>query len=944
MSDDSGEKDAGLSFAYVLLTALGLYLVPASISRIRALLSSSGSATKDSLSSTSAGEAADALTDSCLALDRAKQAYLKRREKVRKVNRTERWWSRVWLVVFILAWIVFLLTLLYINSLEPEEFDDPFDALGVSHTATTREIKKAYRQLSLKWHPDKNPGDAAAEATFVQLTRAYKALTDDTARENYEKYGNIDGPRKVTFGFAGGMMEQRQFVIIYVLVLFVGVPLWLYRAKKAKGMHEQTAQTFDFLVGVLQPKYPLEVSQSMDTSSIKTLLIALTYAREFYEAFEKKGIFNAEKNEIVNLGMWLSIKNEDFPRLHIGDKLKKELKKKTTVPGRYRELPANQQQQDEAKRGGSKKRKGEDRQATTQKEPYHIVENMYLIKTFTLLNAHLERARFHKRLPSILEDDLEFVLEKLPEFFKVLTDYSMPGRPQRPPWCVGTTLRCLYMSQNIVQARYPRRSSEIPVKGGLTLTKIEQSTLNQIPHLTSAHINYCLKAKPPIDTVHKFFAADQEVLRSRVQDLTEGEWQDIQWFGQKHFPFIRVDVDVRLHGDSKIAKTAVQLEAGDTIDVTVKLTRQTFEKGVAYAMTRKDPVNINHKALVAAKADDFAQSAAQAVASFKKGGGGARGGGGKKRGGGRKGGKRRGGGGIGGGSGRGGGGGSDEPPVAAEANEQDGAEMETVVNAKEDEGSTETMEKEEAGEEKKQDEEEREEGEEEEEFEDEKFVPKERKRNEADGKKFPVHCPHYPFTKNEEYTALLFDTSMARLLCQRTCVKVFYEDTETGEFSNEIKFTTALPAAQCYHCGALFDIDQRERYLRHHMMAHRPQGHPSQDVFECDDSIMCFASEKSKTEYLRSAKHSKFAEYKWAVGVVCDSYIGADVFEDVTIRATKGDTLKPLGVVDDFQEEDGFEEEDGAAGPGDNYEDGSAEELAFSDESEPESESEAESD
>lgn len=48
--------------------------------------------------------------------------------------------------------------------------------------------------MSLVMHPDKNPGNPLAVQEFIKLTKAYNILTDDTARENFQKYGNPDGP------------------------------------------------------------------------------------------------------------------------------------------------------------------------------------------------------------------------------------------------------------------------------------------------------------------------------------------------------------------------------------------------------------------------------------------------------------------------------------------------------------------------------------------------------------------------------------------------------------------------------------------------------------------------------------------------------------------------------------------------------------------------------
>jgi len=81
-----------------------------------------------------------------------------------------------------------------VKDLEPLKGFVPFEILGVSKDASVSEIKKAYRKLSRVMHPDKNPDDPKAVQNFIHITKAYTILTDDTARENFAKYGNPDGP------------------------------------------------------------------------------------------------------------------------------------------------------------------------------------------------------------------------------------------------------------------------------------------------------------------------------------------------------------------------------------------------------------------------------------------------------------------------------------------------------------------------------------------------------------------------------------------------------------------------------------------------------------------------------------------------------------------------------------------------------------------------------
>ncbi|TVQ43670.1 MAG: J domain-containing protein [Gloeocapsa sp. DLM2.Bin57] len=68
-------------------------------------------------------------------------------------------------------------------------FKDYYATLGVSKTATPEEIKKTFRKLALKYHPDRNPGDKVAEARFKEISEAYEILSDAEKRSKYDRFG-----------------------------------------------------------------------------------------------------------------------------------------------------------------------------------------------------------------------------------------------------------------------------------------------------------------------------------------------------------------------------------------------------------------------------------------------------------------------------------------------------------------------------------------------------------------------------------------------------------------------------------------------------------------------------------------------------------------------------------------------------------------------------------
>lgn len=67
---------------------------------------------------------------------------------------------------------------------------DYYDVLGIDRNATDDEIKKAYRRLALKFHPDRNPGDSMAERNFKEATEAYEVLRDSGRRAQYDRFGH----------------------------------------------------------------------------------------------------------------------------------------------------------------------------------------------------------------------------------------------------------------------------------------------------------------------------------------------------------------------------------------------------------------------------------------------------------------------------------------------------------------------------------------------------------------------------------------------------------------------------------------------------------------------------------------------------------------------------------------------------------------------------------
>lgn len=212
------------AFYYFSITLLVLYLVPgtyyAIAEFIRAFLGAGSAGTRARTS--------------------------EEQEKANRIKQASTGWGRLRrpvyianLIAVVICWLIFIYLInLVKNDGEVSTFD-PFTILGIDQQAPMAQIKKAYRTLSLKYHPDKNKDNKKAEEMFMKVAKAYEALTDETAKENYEKYGNPDGKQalEVSIGLPKILLENPKVVLILyligmVVVIPVSVGLWYANSKQ----------------------------------------------------------------------------------------------------------------------------------------------------------------------------------------------------------------------------------------------------------------------------------------------------------------------------------------------------------------------------------------------------------------------------------------------------------------------------------------------------------------------------------------------------------------------------------------------------------------------------------------------------------------------------------------------------------------------------------------
>jgi translocation protein SEC63 len=254
------------AFYYFALTLLSLYLIPGTWHALSEIL-------KAFFGSGELG----AKARTALEKDKA--------DKIRKestgLNRLRKTSFLVNLFFIVVAGALFayLITLVQNNG-QVSQFD-PYSILGIEQGTGVAEIKRAYRKLSLKYHPDKNIGDKVAEEMFMKIAKAYEALTDETSKENYEKYGNPDGKQalEVSIGLPKIILDNPKVVLVlYLIAMVVVIPvvvgLW-YANSKQYGenniMYESYAAFYQLITEAHRIKHMPEVmAASAECRAINT--------------------------------------------------------------------------------------------------------------------------------------------------------------------------------------------------------------------------------------------------------------------------------------------------------------------------------------------------------------------------------------------------------------------------------------------------------------------------------------------------------------------------------------------------------------------------------------------------------------------------------------------------------------------------------------------------
>ena len=436
--------------------------------------------------------------------------------------------DRAWRVI-LAGWGVTLVATVVASGLLPEHVPkfDPYEILGVPVGADEKVIKKAYRDLARQYHPDKNPDPAAADYLAQFINKAHEALTDDAARENYEKYGHPDGRQSTSVGVAlpTWLFNNDHAALLLGLIVTAGILapmggaiMFLKRSKKKTGS--------DVMIETVQlwahPQSPVSIKQYM---ALGKVIDPFVCAAEFQELEHKKA-----HNEPMQ-------------------KLLQELVRKKVVT---------------------------DPKKFAQRKPN-------IVKIHLLLMANLERIG----LPPGLEADYRYLMEESPKLLEEML--KVAAYPKVRPFMYGwmtpsiaiiELMQCL--SQNVSPS--VRIPNAYVGKQKIGQFQSPMAPLLQLPHVEAGEVKDLYK-KAKIKSMAEFKALTMtgKVEALKTAGLKEADLEDVA-AAIKSMPEVNMAATVKVTGEREILQldpVTVKLNLVLRREVHKELRRASSLKGKA---------------------------------------------------------------------------------------------------------------------------------------------------------------------------------------------------------------------------------------------------------------------------------------------------------------------------------------------------------------------------
>ncbi|KAJ5711857.1 hypothetical protein N7488_006013 [Penicillium malachiteum] len=300
MSSDYTYDEQGQFFPFFILTLSGLVTLPLTYNLLRP---------SKELENTAPRIKSDFKPEHADLVEAQKRKRLRKERRIKRI-------ATVVVGYAVMAWMVYLIL---VTARTTAKLYDPYDILGVSRSADERAISRHYKRLSLVYHPDKIRPDPAKNETmemlnerFVELTKAYKALTDEEIRNNYLQYGHPDGKQSFSIGIALPkliVMDGNGKYVLLVYGALLGVLLPYIVGKWWYGTQRYTKER------VLVASAGNIFREYKDDLSDNGIMNALSSGEEFKEILKgpkaESGLAKLEKKVLAEETSFLSAKDRE---------------------------------------------------------------------------------------------------------------------------------------------------------------------------------------------------------------------------------------------------------------------------------------------------------------------------------------------------------------------------------------------------------------------------------------------------------------------------------------------------------------------------------------------------------------------------------------------------------------------------------------------------------
>lgn len=271
MATDYNYDEQGQFFPYFILTITGLFTIPITYSALKP---------SKELENTAPRIHSDYRPEHADLIDKQRRKAKRKQRKLKRMIAAAIGWA-------VMAWMVYLI---FVTARTQVKIWDPYEVLGVSRSASEKQITKFYRKLSITMHPDKRRPDPAKNETvdsisddWVEMTKAFKTLTDEEVRNNYLQYGHPDGKQSFSIGIA-----LPQFIVTegngkYVLFLYSALVGVLLPALVGTWWYGSQKMTKDKVLVASAEKLFKEYEEEMNEGQV---IAVLSGGKEFEEIFK----------------------------------------------------------------------------------------------------------------------------------------------------------------------------------------------------------------------------------------------------------------------------------------------------------------------------------------------------------------------------------------------------------------------------------------------------------------------------------------------------------------------------------------------------------------------------------------------------------------------------------------------------------------------------------